>query len=123
MNTKPSFTRLIIEGHTDSIGSDPYNMDLSLRRANTIKRWLVSHYHLPAGKIITIGRGKHRPIADNGNYQGRQLNRRVEFTIYRDMAKVKPSTTPVAAAAPAKPSNVPVAALARGNPVTPAKTK
>ena len=123
LNTKPSFTRLIIEGHTDSIGSDPYNMDLSLRRANTIKRWLVSHYHLPAGKIITIGRGKHRPIADNGNYQGRQLNRRVEFTIYRDMAKVKPSTTPIAAATTAKPSNGPAAVTAQTKPVTQAKTK
>ena len=108
LNTKPSFTRLIIEGHTDSIGSDTYNMDLSRRRAATIKRWLVSNYHLPANKIITIGRGKHQPIADNGNYQGRQLNRRVEFTIYRDMAKTgaKVAQVPPTKPAPASPPGI-----------------
>ena len=85
--TKPVFTRLIIEGHTDSIGSDSYNLDLSKRRAETIRKWLIDRYHLPGTKIIAVGRGKRMPIADNGNYQGRQLNRRVAFTIYRDMAK------------------------------------
>ena len=101
LNTKPSFTRLVIEGHTDSIGSDTYNIDLSRRRAATIKRWLVSNYHLPANKVITIGRGKHHPIADNGNYQGRQLNRRVEFTIYRNMAKASAKVAQVSKAKPA----------------------
>jgi outer membrane protein OmpA-like peptidoglycan-associated protein len=87
LNTKPVFTKLIIEGHTDSIGSDSYNTALSKRRAETIRKWLIDKYHLQADKIIAIGRGESMPIADNGNYQGRQLNRRVAFTIYRDMAK------------------------------------
>lgn len=85
--TKPVFTRLIIEGHTDSIGSETYNAELSRKRAETIRKWLIDKHHLPPNKIIAIGRGESMPIADNGNYQGRQLNRRVAFTIYRDMAK------------------------------------
>lgn len=85
LNEKPAFTRLVIEGHTDSVGTDEYNMDLSKRRASTIKKWLVSRFRLDANKIEFVGKGERFPIADNGNYQGRQLNRRVEFTIYRDI--------------------------------------
>ncbi len=81
---KPAYTRLVIEGHTDSIGSDEYNLDLSRRRAQTIRKWLIERFHLDATKIEAVGRGERFPIADNGNYQGRQLNRRVEFTIYRN---------------------------------------
>jgi outer membrane protein OmpA-like peptidoglycan-associated protein len=83
LNVKPVFTRLVIEGHTDSIGGNQYNDDLSRRRANTIKKWLVERYKLNPSLIETVGRGENLPIADNGNFQGRQLNRRVEFTIYR----------------------------------------
>lgn len=84
LNQKPAFTRLVIEGHTDSVGTEIYNMDLSRRRASTIKKWLVSRFRLDANKIEFVGKGETSPIADNGNYQGRQLNRRVEFIIYRD---------------------------------------
>lgn len=85
LNMKPAFQRLIIEGHTDSVGSDAYNDRLSQRRAQTIKRILVNRYKLDPRKIVAVGRGERSPIADNGNYQGRQLNRRVEFTIFRNM--------------------------------------
>lgn len=80
---KSGFRELIVEGHTDSIGSIPYNQKLSERRAEAIKRYLVRHFGLDGRKIRTIGYGELRPIADNGNYQGRQLNRRVEFEILR----------------------------------------
>jgi OOP family OmpA-OmpF porin len=83
INQKPAFQRLVIDGHTDSIGSDKYNQNLSQRRAMTIKNWLSSRYGIPASKISIRGMGESQPIADNGNFQGRQLNRRVEFTIYR----------------------------------------
>ena len=79
----PPFKKLVVEGHTDSIGGAAYNQKLSLKRAEAIKRWLVSRHGVPASKIETIGYGKAHPIADNGNYQGRQKNRRVEFAIYR----------------------------------------
>jgi outer membrane protein OmpA-like peptidoglycan-associated protein len=83
LNQKPVFQKLIIDGHTDSIGSDRYNQNLSQRRASTIKNWLVSRYGISPNKISIRGMGESRPIADNGNFQGRQLNRRVEFTIFR----------------------------------------
>jgi len=47
------------------------------------KKILVDHFHLDAQKIQTTGMGPVQPIADNGNYQGRQKNRRVEFKITR----------------------------------------
>mgnify|MGYP001262048571 CR=1 FL=1 len=80
---KSGFRELVIEGHTDSIGSIPYNQKLSERRAEAIKRYLTTRFGIDGRKIKTIGYGELRPIADNGNYQGRQLNRRVEFEILR----------------------------------------
>lgn len=77
------FTKLTIEGHTDSVGRVAYNNDLSLRRANAIRDYLIKVENVPAEKIITAGLGPSRPIASNGNYQGRQANRRVEFLIER----------------------------------------
>jgi outer membrane protein OmpA-like peptidoglycan-associated protein len=79
----PQFKHLSIEGHTDFIGRDSYNQELSLRRANQIKRYLVEGLKLDGAKIDVVGYGESRPIADNGNFQGRQLNRRVEFKITR----------------------------------------
>lgn len=84
INQKPVFTKLVIEGHTDSVGSDEYNTDLSRRRANTIRKWLIEKHNIDPAKLSSFGKGESMPIADNGNYQGRQLNRRVEFTIYRN---------------------------------------
>ena len=80
---RQGFKELVVEGHTDSIGSEIYNDKLSLKRAQAIKRYLVSKYSLDATKITPIGYGERHPIADNGNYQGRQANRRVEFKIRR----------------------------------------
>ena len=77
------FKTLIIEGHTDSIGRAAYNEKLSLRRAIAIKHYLGTKFHVDERKIKTVGYGARRPIADNGNYQGRQENRRVEFEILR----------------------------------------
>ena len=83
----PKFTKLIIVGHTDSIGPLEYNDQLSKRRADTIKNWLVSEHKLDAAKISAEGHGEREPVAGNGNYQGRQMNRRVEFRIYREGVK------------------------------------
>ncbi len=79
------YTKLIIEGHTDSIGTRVYNLGLSKRRAETIRKILIKEYNLDPNKIEARGKGEDLPIADNGNFQGRQLNRRVEFAIFRDM--------------------------------------
>ncbi len=78
------FQTLVITGHTDSIGNAEYNDTLSGRRARSVKRELQSF--LPPSehdKVRGIGRGEREPIADNGNYQGRALNRRVEFNVVR----------------------------------------
>ena len=80
---KDGFEKLVIEGHTDSIGDEQYNLDLSGRRARTVQLELIMKYKLPADKIESIGLGATQPIADNGNYQGRQQNRRVEFKLWR----------------------------------------
>lgn len=77
------YRELIIEGHTDSVGPEAYNQRLSLKRAESIKRYLINRFGQDAQKILAVGYGESRPIADNGNYQGRQLNRRVEFVIRR----------------------------------------
>ncbi len=78
----PGFKSLVIEGHTDSIGSAAYNMNLSQRRANSVRRTLIK-LGLDPKKVEAIGYGESRPIADNGNFQGRALNRRVEFKVRR----------------------------------------
>ncbi len=71
---------VISEGHTDSIGSVPYNLKLSQRRAAAVKKYLVDH-GIPASHIKTEGFGKSRPVATNDTADGRQQNRRVELKI------------------------------------------
>ncbi len=82
LRRKP-FRMLAIEGHTDSFGSVAYNNDLSRRRAESVRDYLVQGEKFDSAKIETTGYGPSRPIASNGNYQGRQANRRVEFVIER----------------------------------------
>lgn len=78
------FTELVIIGHTDSVGSDAYNLNLSQRRAESVRE--VVKKYVPEehqSKIRAEGEGERSPIASNKNYQGRALNRRVEFFIKR----------------------------------------
>ncbi len=67
-------------GHTDAVGSDTYNIDLSRRRALHVLRALVDQ-GLDPGRLSAIAIGKRQPIADNGSAVGRARNRRVEFLI------------------------------------------
>lgn len=71
---------LIIEGHTDSQGGESFNMDLSQRRADSVKAYLVSQGIRPE-RITTVGKGEGYPVADNTTPAGRQMNRRVEIII------------------------------------------
>lgn len=77
------FKHLKIEGYTDSVGRRAYNLDLSRRRAESVRKYLINVAHLPARKMEAAGFGPDNPIASNSNYQGRQANRRVEFKIDR----------------------------------------
>lgn len=79
----PGWKKLIIDGYTDNVGDDRYNLTLSYRRASNIREILIKTHKLEANKITPIGHGEESPIAKNNNYQGRRLNRRVEFRIFR----------------------------------------
>ena len=69
-----------VAGHTDSTGSDAYNQSLSERRANSVSAYLSAQGVIPQ-RLITLGMGEKRPIADNATSPGRQANRRVEITM------------------------------------------
>ncbi len=73
-------TLIEVAGHTDSTGSDAYNLTLSQQRAASVSDYLKSRQILP-DRLITVGAGEHSPVASNETETGRQLNRRVELTI------------------------------------------
>ena len=69
-----------VAGHTDSKGSNDYNQTLSERRADSVAAYLSSR-QVQNNRLITVGAGETRPVADNSTESGRSLNRRVEITI------------------------------------------
>jgi OOP family OmpA-OmpF porin len=69
-----------ISGHTDFVGSEAFNQNLSLRRAQTVKNWLVNR-GISSNRMKTVGRGENEPVADNGTDDGRSENRRIEFFV------------------------------------------
>lgn len=71
---------VLVEGHTDNIGSDAYNQKLSINRALSVKEALARH-GIPAEKIDAKGYGFTKPVASNSTKDGRTQNRRVEITI------------------------------------------
>ncbi len=79
MNQYPQ-SLIDVMGHTDSTGSDAYNLDLSKRRAEAVKDYLVMR-GVSSARIATIGYGEQYPIADNTTVDGRSRNRRVEIRI------------------------------------------
>jgi outer membrane protein OmpA-like peptidoglycan-associated protein len=80
---------VLIEGHTDSVGSDEYNLDLSEKRAAAVKNALVAK-GVGEERVATKGYGKKYPVASNNTPEGRQLNRRVEVVVLNE--GVKPET-------------------------------
>jgi outer membrane protein OmpA-like peptidoglycan-associated protein len=79
---------LVVEGHTDSQGSDTFNMDLSQRRADAVRNYIVQRGY-GADLIQAHGLGEGRPIADNTSAEGRANNRRVEIIIQRAAQAVR----------------------------------
>src|SRR5512134_3361643 len=81
-STLAEYDKTVIEvaGHTDSVGSDTYNQQLSERRANNVATYL-SGRGVSNARIVTIGAGEAHPVATNDNEEGRAQNRRVEITI------------------------------------------
>jgi outer membrane protein OmpA-like peptidoglycan-associated protein len=77
---KNANTNILIVGHTDNTGSDSHNMDLSIRRAASVKSYIVAD-NVSASRLTTSGKGEAEPIADNTTTAGRAQNRRVEIVI------------------------------------------
>jgi outer membrane protein OmpA-like peptidoglycan-associated protein len=78
LHNRLSDADFIVEGHTDSSGSATYNLGLSLRRAETVSRYL-HHKGIAPARLRVEGKGEDVPIADNATPQGQALNRRVEI--------------------------------------------
>jgi len=74
-------TSTVVEGHTDSVGTDQYNQRLSERRAEAVREVLVNQYGVESQRVDSVGYGESRPVADNSTEEGRQINRRVEAEV------------------------------------------
>jgi outer membrane protein OmpA-like peptidoglycan-associated protein len=79
---KRSTSTVVIEGHTDSVGSPQSNQLLSENRASAVRQWLAAH-GIPASRITTKGFGSTAPVATNETAEGRQKNRRVEVRVQK----------------------------------------
>lgn len=79
--------KVMIEGHTDSAGSDEYNQSLSERRAASVQAALFER-GVEASQIATVGKGETTPVASNASAVGRQQNRRVELVFQDDRSRV-----------------------------------
>ncbi len=79
MNRYPQ-TQIVVVGHTDSVGSEQYNLELSLRRANAVADYLINH-GVAVSRMGTEGRGELEPISSNDTAAGRAQNRRVEIYV------------------------------------------
>ncbi len=115
----PELTKVEIQGHTDDIGPDDYNLELSRARASSVVIWLVAH-GIAGTRLTSVGYGETRPLDPNDTEVGRQVNRRVEFHILESVPSVPPAggseshTPPPTGAAPTGTT-----APATGDPAAP----
>jgi len=80
LNQQPA-VYLVIEGHTDNVGTAQKNIVLSENRANAVKNYLIEKGRINKNRLMAAGYGMTRPVADNGSAKGRALNRRVELKL------------------------------------------
>jgi len=73
--------KIVVEGHTDNVGGEKYNLNLSQKRAEAIKAVMVQKFNIEASRITAKGFGFSNPLADNSTKEGRQQNRRVEAAV------------------------------------------
>lgn len=76
-----SGSRLNVEGHTDSFGSDSFNLNLSRQRANSVKDYMLANLSLKNASLGATGYGESKPVANNETEQGRRKNRRIDIVI------------------------------------------
>ena len=81
-------TEILIEGHTDSSGSEEYNLELSNKRAQAVTDFLTSK-GVEGSRLSVIGYGESQPVADNETAEGKQANRRVELAITANEEMIK----------------------------------
>jgi uncharacterized protein (TIGR03382 family) len=81
LRANPQLTKVRVEGHTDSQGSDASNLDLSQRRANSVRKRLIEQEGIAPERLEAVGYGESRPVDTNKTAKGRENNRRVEFII------------------------------------------
>jgi outer membrane protein OmpA-like peptidoglycan-associated protein len=79
MLTDDPALKLEIDGHTDSDGADAANLDLSQKRADSVRTYLVANYKIDTSRLSTKGLGETKPIDANTTPEGKANNRRVEF--------------------------------------------
>ena len=79
MLTDDAMLKLMIEGHTDSDGNDASNLELSERRAKSVKNYLIDTYKIAAERLESKGLGESKPIDANTTPEGKANNRRVEL--------------------------------------------
>jgi outer membrane protein OmpA-like peptidoglycan-associated protein len=108
-----------IEGHTDLVGGDDFNLDLSIRRAEAVKTYLVKSLRMDAGRIFTRGFGRYEPIVITGTADEQSVNRRVEIRMRKtpptkEQLKIAPKKASVIEEAPS-----PRAVLVKPNLPTP----
>ncbi len=84
LKVHPELHRVRVDGHTDNKGSAIDNLDLSLARAQLVRRYLVDNHKIDGKRLTAQGFGGARPLGDNTTPQGRARNRRVEFTIVEE---------------------------------------
>lgn len=75
---------IVVEGHTDNAGTREHNHDLSHKRADAVKKYIVVHGGFEEARIKTIGYGESRPVASNDTPEGRDMNRRVELLVFKE---------------------------------------
>jgi len=73
--------KVMIEGHTDSVGTDKVNQIISEKRAQSAKKYIRDKFDIPDHRMAVKGYGATKPVADNRTKEGRAKNRRVEFRI------------------------------------------
>jgi outer membrane protein OmpA-like peptidoglycan-associated protein len=81
---------IVVEGHTDSDGSDSANLILSQDRADAVKQYLISNLGLDPEKVSSIGYGQSRPVASNETAEGRTRNRRIDLVLHLDSSRIAP---------------------------------
>ncbi len=77
------FTKILVDGHTNELGTDKYNLDLSLRRAKSVKKYLVDEQKVAPKRLEARGFGKRKPKVPATNLDAEDINRRVEFIVVK----------------------------------------